>query len=478
MDYELSTNSMGPSRSTTTVDTEGSSIPDDQEPRVDITDISFSGHVACRWRISLVSTYSYDCAQALQALPNLNENHARIYDTIAGESTSLLARHIGPLFDTMPRNGHSIRSPLEREGRSEGQGNLRFQWSQAPGSTSQWNPLCIPCTNFLIRKQYDDLELGSSTALISCRTAEVNKLLGECFQWIYVTLANLATVLYERPYSADENLMTRPLGETCPDIFEHYIPPENGRPRVTFVKILLLGLFHHHINRLTSICRDTFPFSNHEMLYKGVADIPKTISQVRNCTEFHKHIYQLTNMTEFTAKNVEIEIEPLGSSPKSLIEYILEIRYSSAQLTQMSQDNMDRYKHGWDTYRELLNVHGSEDVKRLTILATIFLPLSLPPCMLAMNTRFADLGPLLYDFVGVSFLVGAVTLILYYSIIYVIQAVSLAERRILSWVARKNSEGKKIDAVALLREIRIVNHFYLGIGWIGLTTLFLSLIHI
>lgn len=49
----------------------------------------------------------------------------------------------------------------------------------------------------------------------------------------------------------------------------------------------------------------------------------------------------------------------------------------------------------------------TNSVQRLTILATIFLTLSLSAGVLSMQTRFKDLGPLLYDFFGVVVLLGA-----------------------------------------------------------------------
>uniref|UniRef100_L2FK25 Uncharacterized protein n=1 Tax=Colletotrichum fructicola (strain Nara gc5) TaxID=1213859 RepID=L2FK25_COLFN len=52
----------------------------------------------------------------------------------------------------------------------------------------------------------------------------------------------------------------------------------------------------------------------------------------------------------------------------------------------------------------------TNSVQRLTILATIFLPLSLSAGVLSMQTRFKDLGPLLYDFFGVVVLLGALVL--------------------------------------------------------------------
>ncbi|KAI1813466.1 hypothetical protein GGS20DRAFT_586492 [Poronia punctata] len=53
----------------------------------------------------------------------------------------------------------------------------------------------------------------------------------------------------------------------------------------------------------------------------------------------------------------------------------------------------------------------TESVQRLTLLATIFLPPSLASAILSMQTRFQDLGYLLYDFFGVLVLISAVALL-------------------------------------------------------------------
>lgn len=59
------------------------------------------------------------------------------------------------------------------------------------------------------------------------------------------------------------------------------------------------------------------------------------------------------------------------------------------------------------------NVGQTGNVQLLTILATVFLPLSLATGILSMQNRFKNLGPLLYDFFGVvSILLTAVLLIL------------------------------------------------------------------
>ena len=52
--------------------------------------------------------------------------------------------------------------------------------------------------------------------------------------------------------------------------------------------------------------------------------------------------------------------------------------------------------------------HQAESLSRLTILATCFLPLSVSATVLSMQTRFFDLGFLLYDLAGVTFLLGLI----------------------------------------------------------------------
>jgi hypothetical protein len=56
-----------------------------------------------------------------------------------------------------------------------------------------------------------------------------------------------------------------------------------------------------------------------------------------------------------------------------------------------------------------VNGKQADSVNRLTLLAAIFLPLSLAAGVLSMQTRFADLNILLYDFVGVVILLGSIT---------------------------------------------------------------------
>ncbi|KAJ4348739.1 uncharacterized protein N0V89_010117 [Didymosphaeria variabile] len=59
------------------------------------------------------------------------------------------------------------------------------------------------------------------------------------------------------------------------------------------------------------------------------------------------------------------------------------------------------------------SLHESGRVQLLSLLAVVFLPLSLASSILSMQTRFVDLHYLLYDFFGVIFLLGTLTFFLF-----------------------------------------------------------------
>ena len=70
------------------------------------------------------------------------------------------------------------------------------------------------------------------------------------------------------------------------------------------------------------------------------------------------------------------------------------------------QRSMDKLNRAHETRDKAHNIRESVSVKRLTILATIFLPLLLSTSILNMRSRFVDLKLKLYDFVGVCTIVG------------------------------------------------------------------------
>lgn len=89
--------------------------------------------------------------------------------------------------------------------------------------------------------------------------------------------------------------------------------------------------------------------------------------------------------------------ENTAQSVRSLAE---EIRGLSSQLRQEAHEIPDFLEHTLRFLELRRNLQESSGLWMLTVLASIFLPLSLACGILSMQTRLRDLHTLLYDFVG------------------------------------------------------------------------------
>jgi hypothetical protein len=128
---------------------------------------------------------------------------------------------------------------------------------------------------------------------------------------------------------------------------------------------------------------------------------------------------QLSDTGNSIAENVDSLLEAIrvaddGDDDTRLRELTIlgaELRRScrdvQAQLAKFTDDLQHRLK-----FLELRrNVTQTDSVERLTLLATLFLPMSLAAGLLSMQSRFKDLGYLLYDFVGVVVLLGCLAMV-------------------------------------------------------------------
>lgn len=79
------------------------------------------------------------------------------------------------------------------------------------------------------------------------------------------------------------------------------------------------------------------------------------------------------------------------------------------ELTYLMQDSVEDRRSRLEYY----NNNQADSLSRLSILATFLLPLSISATVLSMQTRFSDLGVLLYDLVGVTSLLGFISLTVY-----------------------------------------------------------------
>ena len=132
--------------------------------------------------------------------------------------------------------------------------------------------------------------------------------------------------------------------------------------------------------------------------------------------KINEHGQDLINAIEFllqilAATSVDTSTH---SSGQRMRETMVRIRFKCGQLSKLISRILDRRDRRYDLFMKDLSIEDSISSKRLTILAAIFLPLSLATSILSMQTRFVNLHLLLYDFLGVFLLVASFAVLTYF----------------------------------------------------------------
>ena len=127
---------------------------------------------------------------------------------------------------------------------------------------------------------------------------------------------------------------------------------------------------------------------------------------------------------------------------------ILMLQSICHQRLRSVQRSMKRLNREIEARDKVENIKDSTSVKRLTILATIFLPLSLSASILSMQTRFVDLQLKLYDFLGVFVIVGSAAVLTLFLVRAVLKLKSAGAFKMFSpansW-ARARTSGYRED---------------------------------
>lgn len=124
--------------------------------------------------------------------------------------------------------------------------------------------------------------------------------------------------------------------------------------------------------------------------------------------------YTLARTTESLLDVVRVSA-PITNSPRRTSKFMAidaELRACCRDTREKLQGLSSSLEHDLKFLELSRNVNQTRGVQRLTLVATIFLPLSLAAGILSMQTRFKDLGTLLYDFVGVVVLLGAIVVVI------------------------------------------------------------------
>ena len=105
-----------------------------------------------------------------------------------------------------------------------------------------------------------------------------------------------------------------------------------------------------------------------------------------------------------------------------------EIRLECSAQNKLASQVAERYDRMLRDFELFRGIQDSSGVWLLTLLASIFIPLSLATGILSMQTRFVDLHFLLYDFVGVVIIIGSSAVLLFVMLKLILWLTDLATK--------------------------------------------------
>ncbi|PGH15006.1 hypothetical protein AJ79_02686 [Helicocarpus griseus UAMH5409] len=153
----------------------------------------------------------------------------------------------------------------------------------------------------------------------------------------------------------------------------------------------------------TIIRRADYYTLNFKDLLRCIQEAGRVQTQVREATE----------TMEYLARGMEIGLCNMKDG-SDMTGCFHTLRFKAAKANRLAATVLEEYQRICNYHKDILTARNTESMKYLTTLATIFLPLSLASSMLSMQTRFRDLGVLLYDFIGVFVLLGTLSVVIYF----------------------------------------------------------------
>jgi hypothetical protein len=116
---------------------------------------------------------------------------------------------------------------------------------------------------------------------------------------------------------------------------------------------------------------------------------------------------------DWLSKQMRTRISVITASPREteMTEYLDIIQDEREYTEQEISTQISLHNELYKVLAQKTSIEQANSVNQLTLLATFFLPLSLAAAILLMQTRFADLGVLLYDFLGVMVILIALALL-------------------------------------------------------------------
>lgn len=150
-------------------------------------------------------------------------------------------------------------------------------------------------------------------------------------------------------------------------------------------------------------------FEKHNLCFETIVDTADNLTVTMDFT--------ISSINKFLASDSE-------ATPSSLLimyEFFKSLQGAYFQLKKSVSRHTgygERLRH---IYLTSLNINRSQSITRITVVISVFLPLSLGAGLLSMQTRLVDLNYLLYDFIGISILLGFFMVLAYLAVTFFIR---------------------------------------------------------
>ena len=203
-----------------------------------------------------------------------------------------------------------------------------------------------------------------------------------------------------------------------------FVAMGNGT-REQFTKLLLLDFFASSIYLYSAIKLSRFynywpetgvileilRVTNESTIEDGLG---RYIERLNRCETVLEDMHRLSEAIDFVVGVLLKDCERTVNAAAKNIDWerVSTLQKLCHQRLNSTRRSIDRLNRSFDAQDKVHNIQESTSVKRLTILATIFLPLSLSTSILSMQSRFVDLKLKLYDFIGVFVIVGTVAVLI------------------------------------------------------------------
>lgn len=148
--------------------------------------------------------------------------------------------------------------------------------------------------------------------------------------------------------------------------------------RDRFIKLILLGFFQHSLKMQNALLQRIMDLQEGRLFKDREAEYYEKTSK-KNERLFEDTI-DLADAVDFIAASLEIDSNYLdleGRPTSEIKQRISEVRLEGAQQRKFAARILERDEREFALSQSIRSIHESEGVKRLTVLAAVFLPLSL-----------------------------------------------------------------------------------------------------